>query len=447
MNPYLAMLFIAGMLGGLMVGLRFLQKRFELNAEVSRKLMHVIMGLVTLNLPWLFTKNWPVVSLALLTALALFGLKHSKLKDDLGQVLHAVKRSSYGDLAFPLAVATVFVLSQGNAVLYCIPILILTLADATAALIGLRYGSVHYQAAEGSKSVEGSIAFLGVTFNSVLLSLLIFTDIGKTESILIAFILGLLVMMLEAVSWAGLDNLFIPLASFLLLSNLIVMTQAQLLANLSFILGLILLIIIAKQPIVFDSTGVMAAAVIGYLIWATGGWLWLLAPITFFLSYRLILPKAQLSSKTNETRAVPVTVYSVLSVTAAGLIWLLFADALMMPNLILPYMLSFAAYLALVGVARAEKRMALKTRSFLIWQSIMFAWFIIPFGFYIWRGFRWQNGLILLSAFVVISLAAFVFYYIQPEIKRNPSDMVRWRWQGGIAAASSLLGVIPLFFL
>ncbi len=446
MNAYLGMLFIAGMLGGLMVGLRFLQKQFELNAEVSRKLMHVIMGLVTLNLPWLFTKNWPVVSLALLTALALFGLKHSKLKDDLGQVLHAVKRSSYGDLAFPLAVATVFVLSNGNAILYCIPILILTLADATAALIGLRYGSLHYQAAEGSKSVEGSIAFLSVTFNSVLLSLLIFTDIGKLESILIAFILGLLVMMLEAVSWAGLDNMFIPLASFLLLSNLILMTQAQLLANLSFILGLVLLIIIAKQPVVFDSTGVMAAAVIGYLIWATGGWLWLLAPITFFLSYRLILPEAQLSSS-KESRAVPITVYSVLSVTAAGLIWLLFADTLKMPNLILPYMLSFAAYLALVGVARAEQKMTFKTRSFLIWQSIIFAWFIIPFIFYIWQGFQWQNGLILLNAFIVISLAAFVFYYIQPEVKRNPSDMVRWRWQGGIAAASSILGIIPLFFL
>ena len=59
------------------------------------------------------------------------------------------------------------------------------LADAVAALIGIRYGTLQYQTTEGTKSVEGSVAFFFVAFLSVLVPLLVFTEVdrvGRTAS-------------------------------------------------------------------------------------------------------------------------------------------------------------------------------------------------------------------------------------------------------------------------
>jgi phytol kinase len=74
------------------------------------------------------------------------------------------ERRSLGEVYFPAAVAVLFCLSHQTPLLFCIPILMLTLADAVAALIGVRYGRLRYQTLEGQKSAEGSITFftLGV---------------------------------------------------------------------------------------------------------------------------------------------------------------------------------------------------------------------------------------------------------------------------------------------
>ncbi|MCA9838789.1 MAG: hypothetical protein KC422_17875 [Trueperaceae bacterium] len=456
LNPFLAMLIIALILGGLLFGLRLLQNRFDIHPEVSRKLMHVIMGLTTLNLPWLFDQRWPVVSLAVVTAIGLFLLKRTKLKASIGQVLHGVGRSSQGDVAFPLAVATVFVLANGNAILYCIPILILTIADATAALIGLRYGLSRYQAAEGQKSIEGSLAFFAISFNSVLLSLLLFTQVGRQESILIAFLLGLLVMMLEAISWQGLDNLFIPLAGFLLLESYLTMAVTDLLINLAVVLGLVLYVLMGRQAGGFDPTAVMTAALIGYLIWSTGGWLWMIAPLTLFAAYSFVLPKRfEISPDAKDEhafrlKAFPVdtyTVYTVLSATLPGLFWLFLAQNFQAPELIYPYMISFACYLMIVGMGRmnAEGRLSEKLRTF--WESVFYAWTLIPFIFYVWQLPSFKASLYLLVSLLILSLSAWAFYYMQPRIEARPFDMQRWRWQGALAGLGSSLALIPLLLL
>lgn len=447
---------IAAMLGGLIVVLRFMQIRYKLEPEVSRKLLHVIMGLVSLSLPWLFRANWPVVSLAIASALGLFVLKRSKLKQGIGQVLHSIGRSSQGDLAFPLAIATVFILAQGQPVLYSIPMLILTLADATAALIGLRYGLSRYQAAEGQKSIEGSLAFFVVTFNSVLLTLLLFTEVGRKECLTIAFMLALLVMMLEAISWQGLDNLFIPLAGFLLLNTYLTMSLGQLLGNLSVLLALLLLIMLGRQATGLDGTAIMASALIGYLIWSTSGWLWMIAPLSLFLSYSFVLPKryeirADTADPTRPYRlkAFPIdsyTVYTVLSATLPGLVYLLFANSLELAQLILPYMLTFANYLAIIGLGRMPTEGKRSEKAYIFWQSVVYAWVLIPLAFYIWQFQGLETGFILAISLLSISFTAWIFYYVQPHIQPRPFDMQRWRWQAAIAGLSSSLGLIPLLF-
>ncbi len=57
--------------------------------------------------------------------------------------------------------------------------------------------------------------------------------------LLIATLVGLLVMLAEAVSWEGLDNLFIPVCSCLLLAGLLHLDASFLFFDLVMVLGLL----------------------------------------------------------------------------------------------------------------------------------------------------------------------------------------------------------------
>src|SRR5260370_39852938 len=169
LNPWVAMALELALLLGLMVGLRLFQLVRPLAPETSRKLFHITGGLTTLTFPWLFASAWPVVLLALVTIPSLFALKYIRtFKGNLGSVLYRVDRKSFGEMYFPLSVCLLFVFAHGNALLFIIPILILTLADPVAAVIGSRYGRLRYMVTKGQKSVEGSAAFFLVDLTSVL---------------------------------------------------------------------------------------------------------------------------------------------------------------------------------------------------------------------------------------------------------------------------------------
>jgi phytol kinase len=165
MNPWLGIFAVLAFLGALIGALVFFRGR--LGPELSRKAVHVGMGLVCLSFPWIFRESWPVIVLA---ALAIIGLATVRvipfLRKDVGAVLGGVERESLGEFYFPLAVAAVFLLAGGDALLYMIPILTLAVADSVGALVGVRYGFARYRTDEGLKSAEGSVAFFIAAFLS-----------------------------------------------------------------------------------------------------------------------------------------------------------------------------------------------------------------------------------------------------------------------------------------
>ncbi len=217
-NPWLGMGLVGMVFAGLMVGLREYRRSRATDPELIRKLLHVGMGLVTLTLPWLFVATWPVLLLATAFTCFLIALRFSPaLRRLLGGVIDGVARDSLGEICFPVAVGVAFLLSAGDPILFSIPMLLLALADAAAALVGARYGTLRYATADGHKSLEGSLAFLVVAFLCTHITLLLFTDTGVPESLVIALALALLAMLLEAVAWRGLDNLFVPLGACFLL--------------------------------------------------------------------------------------------------------------------------------------------------------------------------------------------------------------------------------------
>lgn len=224
----------------LMGGLALYQRWRPLPAELSRKLFHIGGGLTTLSFPWIFESAWPVILLALVTIPALLALKYMRaFKGNLGTVLYRVDRTSLGEIYFPLSVCLLFVFTHAQALLFLIPVLILTLADPAAAAIGCRYGHLRYTFVKGRKSVEGSAAFFLVAFACVLYPLLILAHMGLGEAALIAALVGLLATLAEAVAWEGLDNLFIPIFTGLLLAGLLQLNLPFLLLDLGLTLGLL----------------------------------------------------------------------------------------------------------------------------------------------------------------------------------------------------------------
>ena len=115
-------------------------------SETLRKLLHVVSGLLTLTFPFLFADRWPVLLLTGASATLIAAMKWLRpIRARLGHVVGGDDRATLGEIYFPIAVAIIFWLAHGRSpLLFCIPILVLTLADATGALIGIRYGRNRY---------------------------------------------------------------------------------------------------------------------------------------------------------------------------------------------------------------------------------------------------------------------------------------------------------------
>lgn len=248
------------LLAGVLWGVSKLAKLAKLDPEVGRKLVHISLGLYCLTFPYVFDEAWEVGAMCGL-ALLVFLLARGVARKSLGGGLHAVERTSYGELLFAVSVALLFWLKDGHfistnmhqkpppgEILYLLPILILTLCDAASALVGSRYGRRVFEVEEGKKSVEGVVVFAVTAWLLSLIAFLMLTDIGRGEAILLAFITAVFGALLEAASWRGLDNLFIPLGLYFLLANLLAMGASGLAALAAvFLLLLIALLLVARH--------------------------------------------------------------------------------------------------------------------------------------------------------------------------------------------------------
>lgn len=336
MHPLLGILLILGLLG-LMLGLVHC---LRLPPELSRKSVHVTLGLACLSFPWLFQHFWPV---GLLCAASIGGLLWlRKQKGGLNAVLHGVSRESWGELCFPIAVAVLFLLMQDPVPDYLIPLLLLTLADAIGALIGVRYGQSQYSTDEGFKSLEGSLAFFLTAFLCTHICLLLGTATGRAESLLIAAIIGLLVMLIEGISRRGMDNLWIPLVSYLLVNSYIEMGGLTLGGRLLILVGIMAFFLLLRRRTYANDSVLLAAALVLYLIFAVAGWIWAITPIALALFYSLVCPTTDKDWQARHGQD------DLLAVCGVGLLWLLLSINGAGIDLALPFIASWAAQIAIL---------------------------------------------------------------------------------------------------
>jgi phytol kinase len=213
-------------LAGLIALAHFCHGSGRLSAEAARKLIHAGMGAVLLALPWLFTECWPALVLAVAGGGGLLALgRWGRWRGGLGRVLCAPDRPPWGQPCYAAGGLALFVLylrSDGlepgrRLTLFVVPVLLLSLPDAAAALVGTAWGRHRFGNAGGYKSVEGSAAFLLCALPCVLLPLLLFTQAAVEQALLAALLVAYLAAMVEAVTGHGLDNLTVPLAGYWLL--------------------------------------------------------------------------------------------------------------------------------------------------------------------------------------------------------------------------------------
>ena len=202
--PYLlAIVAVAALLGGIAL-IRTAGTRLGWSGEVQRKGVHVMVGLFAMTLPALFPGRWPVVLLVLLALGVMLAMRLSGgLLGRAGAAIHSVERRSFGDIWLAVAIGFLFLRSEGHYILYGLPLAIITLSDAAAALTGSAYGHRRFPTEDGVKSWEGVTAFIMVGWVAAMAMLLLFSDAPRGNVIVLGLVITGFGAMVEAVSWRG----------------------------------------------------------------------------------------------------------------------------------------------------------------------------------------------------------------------------------------------------
>ena len=294
-----SILFVISLLTIALLIIKLIEKKMKIQPEIERKLLHGAMGLVMLTFPYIFKSTLSVGILGIMAIIILYILKNTRLKESLGTVLYSIERESLGEVFFVISVFLIFYLSKGDKILYSIPILILTFADSTAALIGKNYGKKNMaKLNEDAKSIEGSFMFFMVAFILTLVPLLLFTNVGREETLIISTIVGFNVALIEMISHTGNDNLYIPLTTYAFLVTHISLETESLRINLLILDVIFVLVSIVNRVKAWSKLALVETIVVGYLTVTLYGIYAIIPPlILFFTSMRF--PKVKENEKTN----------------------------------------------------------------------------------------------------------------------------------------------------
>lgn len=255
------------------------------NPEWTRKLVHLGGGLVCLGFPWFVRSPWVVLCLSVvLAAVFALGARTGRLVS-----LHGVERRSRGAEYYPLAVTLVFAMSLGKPWLYVASILVLAVADAAAALVGMSYGKIRYEVDGSSKSLEGSLAFLMIAVWVIHIPLLLMTDLSRETCLLVALLVGLLVTGFEAISLRGVDNLFIPIGVCAILARITTKPVPEIVFQLVSLLVLLVLgSWLVRRTRAFNTGATLAFVLFAYGAWSLGSPHWAVPILLAMVLYTVV---------------------------------------------------------------------------------------------------------------------------------------------------------------
>lgn len=180
-------------------------RRGKLEAEESRKIIHVLVGA--------FIAFWPLYmswrTIQILSAVLFIGILVSYQYGVFGAI-HKVKRKTAGELWYPLGIGLCALLTT-QPWIFTVAVLHLALADGFAAVFGRKYGIMHYRIGPHTKSVVGSLVFLTISFILCSIAYIVLSEELPGISLAVFLVTPFLTTAVESISRHGIDNLLIPL--------------------------------------------------------------------------------------------------------------------------------------------------------------------------------------------------------------------------------------------
>ncbi len=178
----------------------------ELQPETGRKIVHIFVG--SFIAFWPLYMSWQTIQI--LSLVLFLGVLISYQFGVFGSI-HNVARRTSGELWYPIGIGAAASFTT-QPWIFCVAILHLSVADGLAAVVGNKYGLIHYRIGDHTRSILGSMCFLAI---SSLLCIFAFVAL-KNElpgiSLLVFAVTPFLVTAVESISRHGLDNVLIPLA-------------------------------------------------------------------------------------------------------------------------------------------------------------------------------------------------------------------------------------------
>lgn len=194
---------------------------FNVKAEITRKYVHFSTGILAMLFPFLLDSHWFVLLLCgSFLVILLASLKWNFLRS-----INGVERETRGSILFPIIVYGCFLVFEHHDkfIFFYLPILILTICDPAAALVGKRWPLGPYKTFGHKKTMAGSLAFFITALVACLALMIMVDDIGLSQAIFPSILVALVTVTAEALTHKGYDNLTIPgstVLTLILLSHL-----------------------------------------------------------------------------------------------------------------------------------------------------------------------------------------------------------------------------------
>ncbi|MCB0429458.1 MAG: phosphatidate cytidylyltransferase [Flavobacteriales bacterium] len=185
-----------------------LYRVFKVKAEVTRKMVHIVTGLLTLLFPPFIDGHWWVMALCG----SFFLILAVSMRTGWLPSINAVDRVTRGSLLYPVVVYGCYLAyaHHRDMTLYYIPILTLAIADPMAAFVGKTFPRGRYVLLGHAKTLSGSSGFLVAAVLVAVVSFRITTELTVSAMIIPACVIAVVSTLAEAVSHKGYDNLSIP---------------------------------------------------------------------------------------------------------------------------------------------------------------------------------------------------------------------------------------------
>ncbi len=219
-NPFIALVLPSLLIVPAMGLLSSVDSTSPIGCELRRKTLHIVVGLAALLFPLMLTETWMVIGALSLVVAWMLSVRHVPALNSLfGCVLHSAGRKSHGEIWFAIAVAGLLLSSPENPALYVVPILVLTVSDALAAIIGRSWPAGRMTGLAKGKTVSGSCAFFLSAFLISVCAVGIFTVLPGSRVLVISIAVAGLTCLTEAVCSRGLDNLAVPAVAWLIIQT------------------------------------------------------------------------------------------------------------------------------------------------------------------------------------------------------------------------------------